>query len=135
MIAILVFLGIILIILILSPISFQLSKVFRALKILTALSLILPILATVWLFTVDPLQVGDAAYIPDIFVAMLAFSLACIGGLAFAWVVGYIYWLYAKKNNLFEISSFYVALMLIAAIVGWMTTPVLVLRALFGGRF
>src|SRR6185503_9154445 len=98
---------------------------FRVLKILTAVSLLLPVLAFVWLFTVDPRQVGDAAYIPDIFVGMLVLSSACLGSLGFAWLVGYAYWLYAKKNNLIEISSFHVALMLIAAILGWFTTGIL----------
>jgi len=127
-------LGIVLMALILVPNSFQLSKVFRILKVVTAISFLLPILAVAWLYTVDPRQVGDAAYIPDIFMSMLSLSTACIGGLAFAWLVGYAYWLYAKKNNLFEIASWQVALMLIAAIVGWMATPILLLLILFGGR-
>jgi hypothetical protein len=134
MAAIIVLLGITLIILVLLPNYFHLSKVFRVLKVLTAISFLVPILAVVWLYTVDPRQVGDAAYIPDIFVSMLALSTGCIGGLAFAWLVGYAYWLYAKKTNLFEISSLQVALMLVAAVVGRMTTPILVLLMLFGSR-
>ena len=132
--AIVVLLGITLIFLVLVPNYFHLSKVFRVLKILTAISLLLPILAVVWLYAVDPLQVGDAAYIPDIFMGMLVTSTACIGGLAFAWLVGYAYWLYAKKTNVFEISSFQVAFMMIAAILGWLATPILVMLVLFGGR-
>ena len=134
MTAIVVLLGITLIILVLLPNYFHLSKVFRVLKVLTAISLLLPILAVVWLYTVDPLQVGDAAYLPDIFVGMLVTSTACIGGLAFTWLVGYAYLLYAKKTDLFEISSLQVALMLIAAIVGWLATGILVPWVLFGGR-
>jgi hypothetical protein len=132
--AIVVLVGITLIFLVLVPNYFQLSKVFRALKVLTIISVLLPILVVVWV-TIDSPQIEDAAYLPDMFVAFLGLSTGCIGGLAFAWLAGYAYWLYAKKNNLSEISSFYLALMLIAAIVGWMTTPILVLLALFGDRY
>lgn len=132
--AIVFVLGLILLVLVLVPNSFHLSKVFRALKVLTVISLLLPILAVVWLYTVDPLQLGDPAYLPDIFVGILVSSIAGIGSLAFAWLVGYAYWLYAKRTNLFEISSLQVALMLIAAIVGWLAIGILVPLVLFGGR-
>jgi hypothetical protein len=132
--AIVVLLGMVLIFLILVPNYFRLSKVFRVLKVLTAISLLLPILAVVW-FIIAPPQIEDAAYLPDMVVLMLGMSTACLGGLAFAWLAGYAYWLHAKKNSLFEISSFDVALMLIAAIVGVIITPILVLSMLFGNRY
>jgi hypothetical protein len=132
--AIVILLGIILVILILLPNYFHLSKVFRVLKVLTAISVILPILAIGW-FVIAPPQIEDAAYLDDMVVAMLGMSTGCLGGLALAWLVGYAYWLYAKKTNLFEISSLQVALMLIAAVVGWLTTPILVLFLLFGRRY
>jgi hypothetical protein len=123
-----------LIILTLLPNYFHLSKVFRILKVLTVISLLLPILVVIWVY-VEPPQIEDAAYLPQMFVAFLGLSTGCIGGLAFAWLVGYAYWLYAKKTNLFEIASWQVSLMVIAAIVGWMTTPLLVLWMLFGKRY
>lgn len=132
--AILMCLGSVLAFLILAPIYFRLSKIFQVLKILTAISFLLPILLFAWLM-IDPPQIEDAAYLPNMVVLMFAISIACIGGLAFAWVVAYVYWLYAKKNNLLEISSFYVALMLIAAIVGGTATPILLLSSLFDGRY
>ena len=131
--AIIVLLGIILIILVLLPNYFHLSKVFQVLKVLTVISLLLPIWLIVWLY-IEPPQIEDAAYLPQMFMAFLGLSTGCIGGLAFAWSVGYAYWQYAKKTNLFEISSWQVALMLVAAIVGWLTTPMLLLFILFGSR-
>ncbi len=117
---IVVFLGIILILLVLSPNYYHLSRVFRVLKILTAISLLLPILAVAWLFSAssDP-TISAPEYIPDLFFGMLFLSIACIGGLASTWLIGGAYWLYAKQTNLFEISSLQLALMLIAAIAGW----------------
>ncbi|SRR6266498_129019 len=135
MTAMVVLLGIILIILVLLPNYYHLSKVFRVLKVITAISLLAPILAIVWLFSIssDP-TVSAPEYIPDLFGGMLLLSIACIGGLASAWLIGCAYWLYAKKTNLFEISSLQLALMLIAAIAGWMAIAYLLPLMLFGRR-
>ena len=132
--AIVIFLGIILAILTFSPNHVHLSKVFRTLKVLTAIGVILPILAIVW-FVFSPPQIEDAAYLGDMLIIMLSMSIAGIGSLAFAWLVGYAYWLYAKKTNLFEISSAQVAIMLTAAIVGCVATAYLVPLILFGNRY
>ena len=99
---IVIFLGIILAILTFSPNHFHLSKVFRALKVLTAICVILPIMAIVW-FAFAPPQIEDAAYLGDMLIIMLSMAIACIGSLAFAWLVGYAYWPDAKKTDLFEI--------------------------------
>ena len=132
--AIVIFLGIILAILTFSPNHFNLSKIFRALKVFTAIGVIVPILAIAW-FVFDPPQIEDAAYLGDALIIMLSMSIACIGGLVLAWLVGYAYWLYAKKMNLFEISSPQLAIMLLVAIVGWFATAYLVPLILFGNRF
>jgi hypothetical protein len=132
--SILVLLSIVLVFLILVPHNFSLSKVFLVLKVLTTISLLFPILVFVW-FVMDPSQIEDAASLPDFLVLLFSISAAGIGGLAFAWLAGYVYWLYAKKNDLLEISSFYVAVMLIAAIAGWATIPMLILRTWFGDRY
>jgi uncharacterized protein HemY len=65
-------------------------------------------------------------YKPDILFAMMVLHVACLGGLALAWLTGYAYWRYAKRTNLFEISSLQLALMLVMAIVGWFSVPYLV---------
>jgi len=58
--AIAIFLGIVLAILTFLPNNFHLSKVFGALKVLTAICVILPIMAIVW-FAFAPPQIEDAA--------------------------------------------------------------------------
>ncbi len=115
-----VFLGSIVILLILSPDYYRLSKVFRALKVLAVISLLLPILAVALLFSVssDP-AINGTEYVSSIFLSMLFLFIACTGGLASAWFTSHAYWLYAKKTGLFEISSLQLALMLIVAIAVW----------------
>lgn len=133
---ILVLLGMVLIFLILVPNYFRLSEVFRTLKILTTISLLIPTLLVVWLIFIssDIVTMSGSEYVPHIFIALMIMSVACIAGLVLAWFVAYAYWLYAKKNSLFEISSFDVALMLITAIAGWIATPLLVMGIISSGR-
>jgi hypothetical protein len=133
---IVVLLGMVLIFLILVPNYFRLSKVFRTLKILTAISLLIPILLIVWIISIssDIATLSGSEYVAHMFMTSMIMSVACIAGLALAWLAGYAYWLYAKKNSLFKISSFDVALMLIAAIIGWITTRILVMWMLSGSR-
>ncbi len=124
-----VWLFVFLIILTLLPINYHLSKVFLVLKILTVISLLLPVLV-VWLLSprfVDPATPG-VEYAPDIFWSAMFMSIACIGGVACAWLIGYFYWLYAKKTNLFEIASWQLSLMVIVAIASWFGVIYLAVR-------
>ena len=130
------FLGLLLITLLLEKKYYYLSKVFRVLKVLSAISLLLPILIVVWLFYVssDP-TMSQPEYIPEIFFGMLLLSTSCIGSLVVAWLIAYAFWLYGRQTNFFEISSRQLALILIAAVVSWFATVYLLPLILLGRRF